>query len=199
LKRQPKQERSVQIVNSVLDGATRVFSQLGLNNATTNKIAEIAGVGIGSLYDYFPNKKSIAVALMDRRIQDYVNGFKKVLLADPDKSVEQKMEDLVAFVKEYSLDRKPFLKEIFILAPESGRMEILYNARIAGSEILTEYLKLKLPHSTEREIAQDAFLLVHAVLGVTESYVMLDTPFFNAEEIAQKLLVIIKSILNKPS
>lgn len=63
MKRQPKQARSQQIVTAVLDGATRILSTAPLKSVTTNRIAEVAGVGIGSLYDYFANKNSIVTAL----------------------------------------------------------------------------------------------------------------------------------------
>ncbi|MGZ3692452.1 MAG: TetR/AcrR family transcriptional regulator, partial [Pseudobdellovibrio sp.] len=69
MKKQPKQERSQAIVESILEAATRVLSISKLSQMTTNKLADVAGVSIGSLYDYFPNKNDIVVTLMDKRMQ----------------------------------------------------------------------------------------------------------------------------------
>lgn len=58
-RRVPKQERSRRMVAKILEEATRVFIEVGYENATTNLIAERAGVSVGSLYQFFPNKLSL--------------------------------------------------------------------------------------------------------------------------------------------
>ncbi len=58
-----RQARSRMMVDAILQGAARVVAAEGLARATTNRIAEVAGVSIGSLYQYFPNKLAIIRAL----------------------------------------------------------------------------------------------------------------------------------------
>jgi AcrR family transcriptional regulator len=53
-------------VDAILEAAARVFAEQGFAGGTTNRIAERAGVSVGSLYEYFPNKESILVALVER-------------------------------------------------------------------------------------------------------------------------------------
>ena len=65
-RRTPQQGRSKATVDAILQAATRVLVAGGYDNLQTNRIVEVAGVGIGSLYEYFPNKDSIMVALADR-------------------------------------------------------------------------------------------------------------------------------------
>ena len=67
-RRQPSQRRSQDTVNVILEAATRVFEQLGAS-ATTNQVAERAGVSIGSLYQYFPNKQALLTALHERHVE----------------------------------------------------------------------------------------------------------------------------------
>ena len=62
-RKKPKQERSKTLVGSVLDATARILDGSGYAAATTNKIAEIAGVSIGSLYQYFPGKDAVLGAL----------------------------------------------------------------------------------------------------------------------------------------
>ena len=68
-RRQPKQERSRQTVDVVLDGVQRVLRREGARAITTNRIAEAAGVSVGSLYQYFPDKQAIFAALHDRHVE----------------------------------------------------------------------------------------------------------------------------------
>ncbi|MGC2652467.1 MAG: TetR/AcrR family transcriptional regulator [Mycobacterium sp.] len=67
-RKQPKQHRAVQTRQWLLDAAAQVFAEHGYAAATTNRIAERAGVSIGSLYQYFPNKDAILHALMDAHV-----------------------------------------------------------------------------------------------------------------------------------
>src|SRR5262249_36483269 len=67
-RRQPKQRRARQTVDAVLDAAVRGLKREGFNAITTNRIAEGAGVSIGSVYQYFPDKRAIFVALHQRHV-----------------------------------------------------------------------------------------------------------------------------------
>ena len=63
VRKAPSQERSKVMVEAILEAASQVFAELGYARATTNKIAERAGVSVGSLYQYFPNKDSLIASL----------------------------------------------------------------------------------------------------------------------------------------
>jgi AcrR family transcriptional regulator len=66
LRRRPVQERSSVTVDAILQAAAELFCALGYDRASTNRIAERAGVSIGSLYQYFANKEAILGALLER-------------------------------------------------------------------------------------------------------------------------------------
>jgi AcrR family transcriptional regulator len=62
-RKQPRQARSNQLVDAVLDAAVQVLMKEGANRFTTARVAERAGVSVGSLYQYFPNKAAILFRL----------------------------------------------------------------------------------------------------------------------------------------
>ena len=62
--------RAKQTVEAVLDAVARVLKRDGPTRVTTNRIAEVAGVSVGSLYQYFPDKRAIFVALRDRHVAE---------------------------------------------------------------------------------------------------------------------------------
>jgi AcrR family transcriptional regulator len=68
-RREPQQSRSQELVDRLLDGAATLFAEVGYEAATTNAIAEKAGVSIGSLYRYFPDRKALLAALADRHVR----------------------------------------------------------------------------------------------------------------------------------
>jgi AcrR family transcriptional regulator len=69
-RRRPRQARAQETTRAILEAAARVFAAHGYAAGTTNRIADAAGVSIGSLYEYFPNKDAILVALMERHIAE---------------------------------------------------------------------------------------------------------------------------------
>jgi len=66
----PVQARSVETRDRILDSAARVFSAHGYAAGTTNRIAAEAGLSVGSLYQYFPNKDAVLVELVRRHVAD---------------------------------------------------------------------------------------------------------------------------------
>ena len=62
-RKRPKQARSARLVEAILQAAVRVLERDGAAGFTTVRVAERAGVSVGSLYQYFPNKQSILFRL----------------------------------------------------------------------------------------------------------------------------------------
>ena len=70
--REPQQERSVDTKNKLLDAAYRLYCDKGYYETTTNEIAKVAGVNIGSLYSYFQDKKAILLEVVARYQASYL-------------------------------------------------------------------------------------------------------------------------------
>jgi AcrR family transcriptional regulator len=69
-RRQPKQRRARQTVEAILDAVVRILKREGAEAVTTNRVAEVAGVSIGSVYQYFPDKGAIFAALHRRHVEE---------------------------------------------------------------------------------------------------------------------------------
>lgn len=72
LRKSPRQARSEAMVDCILAGAARVLATAPLSETTTNHIADVTGVSIGSLYQYFRSKEAIGLALVERHLQETV-------------------------------------------------------------------------------------------------------------------------------
>ena len=69
-RRKPQQRRARETVEAVLDAVVRILKRGGVEAVTTNRVAEVAGVSIGSVYQYFPDKRAIFSALHERHIRE---------------------------------------------------------------------------------------------------------------------------------
>lgn len=65
-RKQPRQARSRALVDAILDAAAHILSRHGREALTTNAVAVKAGVSIGSLYQYFPNREAVIAAVAER-------------------------------------------------------------------------------------------------------------------------------------
>ena len=70
MRKAPRQARSRATVETIVQAGARILSDVGWAGFTTNKIAELAGVSIGSLYQYFPDKLSLVDAIRHRHLDD---------------------------------------------------------------------------------------------------------------------------------
>jgi AcrR family transcriptional regulator len=69
-RKQPRQDRSRTTVETILEATARLLVRKGFDHLTTNAVAEAAGVSVGSLYQYFPNKEALVAALLERHIEE---------------------------------------------------------------------------------------------------------------------------------
>lgn len=67
-RKKARQARSKATVEAIVGATARVFVSEGFDGASTNRIATVAGVSIGSLYQYFPNKEALAAELIERHL-----------------------------------------------------------------------------------------------------------------------------------
>ena len=67
-RKRPRQDRSRTTVEAILGAAAQIFREHGYAAGTTDRIAERAGVSIGSVYQYFPNKDALLVVLAERHV-----------------------------------------------------------------------------------------------------------------------------------
>lgn len=75
----PKQVRSRETVAAILEATVRILEQEGSDAATTTRVAEVAGVSVGTLYQYFENREAILDALQDREFERATEFMQEVL------------------------------------------------------------------------------------------------------------------------
>ena len=93
--RQPRQPRSVATVNAILDATVQILDREGLDAATTTRIAEVAGVSVGSLYQYYAHRDAVLTALQDREFQRALGLLERILV---DSNLRQKPRETVSAV-----------------------------------------------------------------------------------------------------
>src|SRR5687768_18611571 len=95
-RKQATQERSRATVDALIEANARILVKEGFDKASTNRIAETAGVSVGSLYQYFPSKEALVAAVIDRHHQELMHVMRGALAQVATLPIEQGVRKLVA-------------------------------------------------------------------------------------------------------
>jgi len=187
-RKKPQQERSIAMVEALLEAAARVFVQEGYAKATTNRIAAAAGVSVGSLYQYFPSKDAIAVELLHRYREGLVATVTARLSAVTPATFERTVRSLLSeLVRAETIN--PALHRVLIeqvLRTDARRA-------IAGFEERLEATLVEALRAAAVEVpdpAMTAFVLVRVVLSVVQS-VVVDRPRYKTEALVDELTALV--------
>lgn len=96
---------------ALVEAATRILAIEGVAGLTTNRVAEVAGVGIGSLYQYFPSKEALAAAVIERRLEEDEAVFAEVLVRT-DLSSRQRIEHVIDLACERQRDGASLMPQL---------------------------------------------------------------------------------------
>jgi len=120
--RKPLQQRAEATVTFILEAAAHIFRTHGLRGATTNRIAERAGVSIGSLYQYFPNKEALLVALMERHIAETMRALGETLATTGNATPRDRVAGLVRCLLDIHMEDPELHRILFEEAPRPPHM-----------------------------------------------------------------------------
>jgi AcrR family transcriptional regulator len=158
-RREPKQQRSRQTVEAVLDAVQCVLRRHGAQAITTNRVAEAAGVSIGSLYQYFPEKQAIFTALHDRHVDRVRHVIERTMTLCTSASLEEFTRELVErLANVHSEDAE--LHELVSVAVPGGANGFKRALHATFEQVMSP---TKQDRYTPEEIERMLFLLPHMV------------------------------------
>lgn len=107
----PRQSRSQATCAAIVEAAARILETQGSQGLTTNHVAQLAGVSVGSLYQYFPGKEAIMVELIRRMRQDMLADFEAAALETRGRGLEFAVDRLVSASLLHHM-RRPALAQV---------------------------------------------------------------------------------------
>jgi AcrR family transcriptional regulator len=102
MRRRPRQARSQQRVEHLLNTAAQLFDEMGYEAVTTNAIAARAGISIGSLYQFFPNKQAVVDALVERYLREMAVVFTFEAAQPLRTTIDQMIDKLALFTASHA-------------------------------------------------------------------------------------------------
>lgn len=176
------QERSRLTVDALVEATARVLIKDGYDRASTNRIATVAGVSIGSLYQYFPSKEALVAAVIERHTQAQSQLVQSAMRKVAGRPVAIAVRELIAVgIDGHRVDPK-LHRVLSEEVPRTGRLGNIEAVERNARELLRDYLEA---HKGEIEIADldlAAFILVTTVEALTHSAVLYRPDVLAAEK-----------------
>jgi AcrR family transcriptional regulator len=152
----------------ILAGAEKVLNRDGLDAVTTARVAEVAGVSVGSLYQYYPNKEAIFGALLERSIDQYYQTMKVALEATRALPFDQAMRHIIGGLVSYYRAAPRMHAGLHDVVTPAGQRD-LYRAYLARhTETITDYFASRAA-DVRPPPALAAYVLVHAADGIGQA------------------------------
>jgi len=141
-RKRPGQERSRQTVEAILAAAARVLVRLGYDRASTNRIAEAAGVSIGSLYQYFPSKEALVAALVERHVDEISSAMAEAFDRLRTAPIRVAAAALVQIMIDVHAVDPPLHRVLHEQVPRVGRLEQFHDVERRMMALTRAYLEL---------------------------------------------------------
>ncbi len=166
------QERSRATVDAILEATTRVLIREGYDRASTNRIAEVAGVSIGSLYQYFPSKEALVAAVIDRHTQEISEVTRTALVKAAALPIEAAAREFVSVAIDGHRVNPRLHSVLAEQIPRVGRLENIEANVREGYALVRGYLEAHRDEIHVADLDLAAFILVTVVEALTHAAVL---------------------------
>ncbi|MCL6710268.1 TetR family transcriptional regulator [Pseudomonas sp. R2.Fl] len=165
-RKQPKQARSTELVATILEAAIQVLVTEGAPRFTTARVADKAGVSVGSLYQYFPNKAAILFRLQSDEWRETTDEW-KAILDDTTRPLLERLRLLVHTFIRSECDEATVRVALDDAAPLYRDAPEAREARAGGDRAIEAFMREALPNATTetRELAGNLICTTLSAVG----------------------------------
>jgi AcrR family transcriptional regulator len=168
-RKRPKQTRSTELVAAILEAAAQVLAKEGAPRFTTARVAERAGVSVGSVYQYFPNKAAILFRLQSDEWRG-TSELLRVILEDVHRPPLERLRAVVqAFVRS-ECDEAAMRVALNDAAPLYRDAPEAREARASGDRTMQVFMREALPEASESTWALAADLITTTLSKVGKHF-----------------------------
>jgi AcrR family transcriptional regulator len=194
-RKRPVQERSRFTVEQILGAAAQVFAERGYAGTTTNHIAERAGVSIGSLYQYFPSKDAILVALQARHVASASEVLQKMMAeAFAEKTApEELLHRFVRRIIEMHAEEPALLHVLLFEGPRTRELSEKHHRIEASMSHTVERMLAESGGISDDHARHAAYLLVRVVENMAHEFVAHPPPGMTMEVFVEELVSMLSS------
>lgn len=166
------QERSRLTVDALIEATARILMKEGYDRASTNRIADAAGVSIGSLYQYFPGKEALVAAVIDRHTQGMMQVVRNALVKVAMRPIEEAARELVRVMIDAHRVNPKLHRVLVEQVPRVGRLDNIQAIDREAYALVRTYLEAHRDELGILDTDMAAFVCVTTVEALTHAAVV---------------------------
>ncbi len=197
MRKLPTQERAQRTIETIFQATAQIVDSEGEGALTTNKVAKKAGFSIGTLYQYFPSKEAILLAMINRerrRVLDELQAMMKRAVAQR-REAPATVRDLVHTLVESFGSGPQFKRAMIRLAWRMDHHENITQALREGAERNAFALSQLQDPSLRTPTPAMMFVATRAVMGVIRSASLEDSPLLGTPEFEDELVRMVMGVI----
>lgn len=199
MRKRPQQQRAKRIVDDILEATLYCISQHGVLHTTTPKIAEISGVSVGSIYQYFENKEQIVEELLLRKSEKLGLGFKALVMEEQHKSIQEVIQNSIEFGFESLKADQGFLIEILKNWHEYSESESAQVLEKHFFEVGLYVFNRFYSHWNFETLKHKSFVIINSTLFTMVRYVSHNQFLIEEARLKTELLTMLLAYLDSPN
>ena len=170
-RKKASQERSRATVDALVEATARILVREGFEKTSTNRIAEVAGVSVGSLYQYFPGKEALVAAVIDRHNEEIMALVRAALVEVAEMPIEKAVRRLVTVAIEAHRIKPELHRVVAEQIPRAGKLDVeAYNREIHA--LVRAYLECRRKEMRKVDLDVATFICVSAIEAVAHNVVL---------------------------
>ncbi|HEY0198414.1 MAG TPA: TetR/AcrR family transcriptional regulator [Rhodanobacter sp.] len=181
-RKQASQARSRATVDALVEATARILVHDGFDKASTNRIADMAGVSIGSLYQYFPSKEALVAAVIDRHNRQIMRRVRTALTEIASQPIERAVRRLVAVAIEAHRIDSRLHRVLTEQIPRVGQLENVEALNREGYALFRGYLESRRDELRIRNLDLAAFVCATSIEALTHTAVLYHTEMLRDAE-----------------
>ena len=175
------QERSRATVDALIEATARILVREGFDRASTNRIAKEAGVSVGSLYQYYPSKEALVVAVIDRHNRDLMRVVHDALAGVEEQPLEVGTRRLVAAaIQAHRVDPK-LHRVLAEQIPRTGQLEHVEAFSRETYDLFRTYLEGHIDAIRAVDLDLASYVCVTSIEALTHTAVLHRSEFLSDE------------------
>jgi AcrR family transcriptional regulator len=163
----PNQERAKATVTAILDATARILADDGFEAVNTNRVAEVAGVSVGSLYQYFPNKAALVGAVAVRHTEAMAAVVAAGVRAAAGDDLPDLVRTLIRSTMQAHAENPKLRRAIIEELPRIGRPARIAELKQDILQSVVALLSARRSRIKVKDIAMAAFVIVNTVEHLT--------------------------------
>jgi AcrR family transcriptional regulator len=166
------QERSRATVDALLEATARILVKEGFDKASTNRIAEVAGVSVGSLYQYFPSKEALVAAVIERHQQQIMQTVRGELAEIMTLPLEKAIRKLVGIAVTAHRVNPTLHRVLAEQIPRVGKLEKVAAFSSENYVLFRQYLEKHRDEIRVDDLELASFVCVTSIEALTHNAVL---------------------------